>query len=196
MNLLLKKIHLVLLFSAILVITGCSTATPKPTITDNFNGIHIYSTTSQIQSSFLKDKGSNQHFCDARGSDVADTHSDGFGISAALVGKNEGISESSSHGAVALGGRSPAVLITREVMYRTCEMIMNLDLDNEVALDLYIKTLELVTTLVKNDTNIGTAALLGAAQVQNVNLIESEIPVIAEEEEEEEEANIYNPRRR
>ena len=70
MNLLLEKTHLVLILFELVVVTGCSSlSTPKPIVTDNFNGIHIYSSTSDMQSSFLKDRNSGEHFCDARGSE-------------------------------------------------------------------------------------------------------------------------------
>jgi len=183
MKLLFDKINLILLFFTLLAVSGCSSmSAPKPSVTEGFNGIHIYSTPSKMQSSFLKDKGSGEHFCDSRGSDVAGTQSEGFGISEALVGQSEGVSESSSQGAVTLGGRSPAVLITRELMYRTCEMIMNLNLDKEAALGLYIKTLNLVTTIVQNDTTNGTTSIFGAAQVQNDDLIETDISTEEQEQ--------------
>lgn len=160
-----------------ITITGCSSlSTNKPTVTDNFNGIHIYSTASNMQSSFLKDKGSGEHFCDSRASDVADTQSEGFGISAAFADQNEGFSETSSRGALALGGRTPAVLITREVMYRTCEIIMNLDLDKETALDLYMKTLEVVTVVVKSDLLEANASIFKAGEVQNIKSKNSTFP--------------------
>lgn len=171
------KARAVLFCFALFAVTGCSSIlTPKPMVTDNFKGIHIYSTTSDMQSSFLKDSGSGEHFCDARASDVADTQSAGVGISAALTGQTEGFSESASRGALALGGRTPAVLITRELMYRTCEMIMNLSLDQDAALALYIKTLDIIAGIVKSDTLEGSASVLGSAQVQNVKLIDSVIP--------------------
>ncbi|NRA18774.1 MAG: hypothetical protein HRU04_25080 [Oceanospirillaceae bacterium] len=177
MKFLLNHIRLILLFIALFAVTGCSTKTAiKHTATENFNGIHIYSTTSDMQSSFLKDRSSNEHFCDARASDVADSESEGFGLSAAFIDQQESFGESSSHGAITLGGRSPAVLITREVMYRTCEMIMNLNLDKEEALDLYMKTLNLISVVVKNDANNGSASISGSAQEQNVYLIESKEP--------------------
>jgi hypothetical protein len=165
-----------LVIGALIAVTGCATP-PKPSITANFGGIRIYSTGADQQSSFLKQNNSGEYFCDSRASDVADTASNGIGLSASEFGSKEGISESHSRGAVALGGRSPAVLITREVMYRTCEIVMNLALDKKEALDLYIKTLNLVQSISKNDTNSGTSSISDSTSAQEIKMIDTTTPV-------------------
>lgn len=45
-------------------------------------------------------------------------------------------------GADALGGRGPASLVVREVLYRTCEFALNYRLDKDEALALYRETLD------------------------------------------------------
>jgi hypothetical protein len=164
-----------LMLGALITATGCATP-PKPSVTASFGGMKIYSTTADMQSSFMKNVNSGEHFCDSRASDVADTESVGIGISGSMTGEKAGVSDSASSGAVALGGRSPNVLITREVMYRTCEMVMNLTLDKEEALDLYIKTLDLVKSLAQNDTNAGTSSIVGSASAQNIEMIDTTSP--------------------
>jgi hypothetical protein len=150
-------------------VTGCSVTPPKPGITASLDGIKIYSSTSDMQSSFLKSRNSGEHFCDSRMSDVADTESASVGLGVSVVGKSESVNDGASRGAVSLGGRSPAVLITREVMYRTCEMVMNLDLNKKEALDLYIQTLNLVKSVAQSDTAVGTTSIVGVAPVENIN---------------------------
>ncbi|MFT5453335.1 MAG: hypothetical protein ACI9N9_002841 [Enterobacterales bacterium] len=167
MNTFPYKYRLALILSTLFVITGCSVAPPKPGISASLDGLIIYSATSDMQSAFLKSSSSGEHFCDSRMSDVADTESVSVGLGYSAVGLSEGINEGASRGAVSLGGRSPAVLITREVMYRTCEMVMNLDLNKKEALDLYIHTLNLVKSVALSDTGTGTASIVGSAPTED-----------------------------
>lgn len=170
MNTFFSKNRLALILSSLFAVTGCALSPPKPGITASLSGMTIYSTTSEMQSSFLKFRNSGEHFCDSRMSDVADTASASIGLGASVVGKSESVNEGASRGAVSLGGRSPAVLITREVMYRTCEMVMNLNLDKKEALALYIQTLNLVKSVAQSDTAVGAASMVGSAPVENTNI--------------------------
>jgi hypothetical protein len=169
MNTFFYKNRLAFILTILFAVTGCSVTPPKPGITASLDGIKIYSSTSDMQSSFLKSRNSGEHFCDSRMSDVADTESASVGLGVSVVGKSESVNDGASRGAVSLGGRSPAVLITREVMYRTCEMVMNLDLNKKEALDLYIQTLNLVKSVAQSDTAVGTTSIVGVAPVENIN---------------------------
>jgi hypothetical protein len=169
MNTFFYKNRLAFILTTLFAVTGCSVTPPKPGITASLDGIKIYSSTSDMQSSFLKSRNSGEHFCDSRMSDVADTESASVGLGVSVVGKSESVNDGASRGAVSLGGRSPAVLITREVMYRTCEMVMNLDLNKKEALDLYIQTLNLVKSVAQSDTAVGTTSIVGVAPVENIN---------------------------
>jgi hypothetical protein len=170
MNTFFYKNRLAFILTTLLAITGCSVTPHKPSISASLDGIKIYSTSSDMQSSFVKSRNSGEHFCDSRMSDVADTESASVGLGASIIGKSESINEGASRGAVSLGGRSPAVLITREVMYRTCEMVMNLNLDKKEALALYIQTLNLVKSVAQSDTALGAASMVGSAPVENTNI--------------------------
>jgi hypothetical protein len=169
MNTFFYKNRLAFILTTLLAVTGCSVTPHKPSISASLDGIKVYSTSSDMQSSFLKSRKSGEHFCDSRMSDVADTESASVGLGASIIGKSESINEGASRGALALGGRSPSVLITREVMYRTCEMIMNLELNKKEALDLYIQTLNLVKSVTQSDTAAGTSSTVDSAPVQNTN---------------------------
>lgn len=152
----------ILLLAAFTAISGCTTAPPRPNVMDSVGGIKIYSSTSDLQFSFLKERTSNEYFCDSRPSDVADTSGVSIGLSASMPGAREGVSGGSSRGAVDLGGRSPAVLITREMMYRACEMIMNLHLNKKEALELYMETLRSVVKVAEFDGNSGSSPIVGS----------------------------------
>lgn len=53
---------------------------------------------------------------------------------------------------LALGGRSPAVLIVREHYYRLCEMYTNLNLPAEMVIDLFKESLPLIMQALQNNT--------------------------------------------
>ncbi len=153
------------LFSLIIMmvfITGCTMAPTGPTVTVS-QGVRIFSTTADQQSTLMKDHDSTERFCLARGADVADTESAGIGATVGLKSNSDNLSEGSSRGAIDLGGRNPAVLITRELMYRTCEIIMNLNLTKEESLKLYSQTLNASITISQNQTSSGVAAISGNA---------------------------------
>lgn len=59
---------------------------------------------------------------------------------------------------MALGGRSPSVLIIREYFYRLCELYTNLNLPPETALSLFRESLPLVMQALQNSTG-GTSSL-------------------------------------
>ncbi len=151
------KYKIFYLFSLASITVGCSIQPPDPTITVA-NGVRIYTTSADQQSTFMKDHGSSERFCLARGTDVADTVSTGVGASFGLADKSEDLSETSSKGAVSLGGRDSAVLITRELMYRTCEMIMNLNLSEKEALELFSQALKATVTVSKNQKDSGASS--------------------------------------
>jgi hypothetical protein len=135
---------------------SCAMQPAEPTITVA-NGVRIFTTSAEQQSTFMKDHGSSERFCLARGADVADSESTGIGASFGVADKSEDLTENSSMGAVSLGGRNSAVLISRELMYRTCEIIMNLNLSQEEALKLYAKALEATITVSKNQQDSSAA---------------------------------------
>jgi len=170
-----RRIRLAVLIVSITSLTACSLAPPEPGFMQDVGGIKIYSSTADLQAAFLKDRKADEHFCDSRPSDVADTASASIGLSSALVGQNEQITDGASRGAVTLGGRSPAVLITREVMYRTCEMIMNMNLNKTEALDLYIRSLDLVMAVSRTDTGTGSASMVSAPSLPDVQAAEPAI---------------------
>ena len=142
---------------SVLLLTGCAIQPMEPKISVA-NGIRIYSTTSEIQLTFMKDHGTDERMCVSRGSDVADTESTSLGLSYGNTIDDESVSEGSSKAAVNLGGRSPSVLIIRELMFRACELTMNLNLSKEEALELYHKTLNSVSIVSQFQSGSGVNA--------------------------------------
>ena len=59
---------------------------------------------------------------------------------------------------IALGGRNPAVLITRELLYRACELSMNLNADSAGTLAIYREFLDIAQRIAATQKQEGTAS--------------------------------------
>jgi hypothetical protein len=82
---------------------------------------------------------------------------DGFslGLTSKLGKEQAGLSESETE--VGLGGRSPNVLITREMYFRLCEFLSNGTYSKETKVELFKATLEAITLVNKNNLSIKIA---------------------------------------
>lgn len=125
-----------LLFS-LLFFTACSTDVPKP-ITFTQGGLTTFTATEDSETSLVKAPGNLHQFCAARESDAVSAPEGGvsLGFGAGGIAK-ESIGATSGSGALSLGGRDPLVLITREFMYRVCELSLNHNLSKEETIVLY-----------------------------------------------------------
>jgi hypothetical protein len=95
------------------------------------------------------------YICDDPGPDAAlnEFADSGFSISLIKVGDTGDGQNSNSIGEAGLGGRSPNVLITRELLYRFCEFAGNTTLTDDQRIALYQATLNAVVSI--NQTNLG-----------------------------------------
>ncbi|MEL7487838.1 MAG: hypothetical protein AAGJ87_11555 [Pseudomonadota bacterium] len=103
----------------------------------------------------FKSPGDVEKFCMSAETDAVPTDSVGF----ALSYRGAQASETSGAGAGILGGRSAAVLIARDILYRTCEISLNYDLSKDEALALFNTALEKVQAVAATDAQAGAAAL-------------------------------------
>ena len=132
-----------------LVLSGCSTIqTPKPIISTLGNDVTTFSNTAELSTTIVRQKNSLTQICVQPAPDVTfnSTDSDSLSFSIISTGKSngDGGAASASEGGNEMNGRTPAVLITRELFYRLCETYTNLNLTKEEALPLFTKILDLV----------------------------------------------------
>ena len=73
-------------------------------------------------------------------------------------GKGAGVSDEATQGSLSLGGRNPAVLITRELMYRACELSNNLNLSTPETLKLYRDVMNVIVQISSAQSGTGVAA--------------------------------------
>jgi len=154
----MKKVHLTLILVISIFFLGCSSKTSKPTVLERDN-VSAISNTADLQMTFIKKHGDLDRYCGSRQSDVADTRSSGATLGVGTIGKSENIGEGSSQGALSLGGRSPSVLIVREMLYRACELTMNLNTDTKTTIEVYSKFLDSIEKITTSQTEVGTTSV-------------------------------------
>ena len=113
---------------------------------------------------FLKRNSDIEHLCAGGGIDAVASSIGGSTIDlTGIVGAGEEkIGKTSETVETGLGGRDPVVLIARELLYRTCETAMNLELNTEQSLDLYKATLAAIQSIAETHSEqAGTAAQAG-----------------------------------
>ena len=94
--------------------------------------MHSYS--DDLQNAFLKTRPSQTKLCLEPSPDVA--LSSGGGLNAATpLGDSIGLTETSK--ATSLGGRSDMTLVTRELMYRACELSLNTNASPAETISIY-----------------------------------------------------------
>lgn len=131
-------------------------------------GIDIVGRPSHQIAVVIKDPKSVERYCSGPGPDFSLTASEGVELS--LGARTPAVGESASRGALDLGGRNPAVLLAREMFYRTCELTMNINASTETALALHKMTMEAVERIAATQTGAGVTPLAAAAPPVSVNL--------------------------
>ena len=106
---------------------------------------------------YLKEKDSARQLCTSTGPDFAIASSAGGSVG---VGGSTGDSLGANAGQadLSLGGRSPSVLIVRDLLYRSCELTMNISASAEKAEEIFFKTLEVVKVVVNTQTEPGVSS--------------------------------------
>ena len=115
-------------------------------------GIDILVESSSLKATLIKDKDSFERICRSPNPDFASGQSSGVS-----VGLAQGPTIGTSSGAMtdSLGGRSPAVLITRELMYRACELTLNLQANPDLSKEIYWRFLGTIELAIKSQTGAG-----------------------------------------
>ena len=163
----IAKVFLSILFTIGLV--GCSSKAELAVKEVKRFGVDAIVMDNSAKVTYIKEHNHVDRFCASRESDVEATSSQGLMLGLSSVGQGEDIGENSTNGALSLGGRSPAVLITRELMYRACELTMNLNTDTKTSIEVYKMFLDSISNIVKNEHDTGstsTAAMPSSTQLQ------------------------------
>jgi len=164
-----KKIKIIGATAIIFSIAGCSSSTPvSKVINMRSDKVALVSNSAETTSSLYQSAINKSYYCSSNAPDSTFSTSKDFDFSVSLLNFGGGSPEkehsgSSSSGAEMLG-RSPAVLAARDIMYRACELIGNLNLTPEQATVVYTDSLKIAASILKTEaatTTITQTSTLG-----------------------------------
>jgi hypothetical protein len=135
------------------------------------SGIVLSRSSLNVQT--LRDPQQLQKVCLGRGADTAYEHSESGGLSVSLVSSPSQSSESSDFqdnaGEEELAGRTPAVLMAREIFYRACEFSTNYQLTKGEATQIFHAALEAVGSGWSNESENTTVTVGDTVATSNSN---------------------------
>lgn len=156
------KHSIVFALAPLVLVSACASdpfaAAPRKVKAD---GLTFLSTDSEREAALIQTQEGTE-VCLGPFSDAVPAGSTNLSLTlgANLGGGTDSASEGSASGAEILGGRSPAVLITREILYRTCELTLNADLNKTEATALFETALDHIATIAASEaSDQGTQAV-------------------------------------
>lgn len=161
----------------LLTLTGCATMyEPKPEIIKLQNG-EVVSSTAAVRHVYVLDKNSSYWICAEPPSDAAFSQTESSDIQISLIsygGKgNDAGGESDESTELEMSGRSPGLLIARELLYRLNEFSYNQKLTKEEAIALYRENLAIIksvsvamadNTRIRIDDSVSDAENIGVSE--------------------------------
>jgi len=174
------KMRLFFLIICTLFVASCATMSPGSkvkleSVVQERIGISSLLIPSEYREVYFKENKSKERYCRSPGPDFSVQSSDGvnLGVSSPILGSGqEKVGFDSGQSAFGLGGRSADVLLTRELMFRACELSSNIDANQETSIAIYERFLATVERLAQVQQEIGTKT--GSAKVK-VNLPQVEL---------------------
>jgi hypothetical protein len=131
-----------------LVVAGCTPSFEPATQITPLEGGTVVSSTASLGHTLIHDPAANLVTCSLAQPDAAFDQADEGDISVSLISigndQSEKGADAESSEEVEMSGRTPTVLMARELFFRTCEFSQNHKLDKKEALELYKQTLEAV----------------------------------------------------
>jgi len=142
-----KVIKSIIVFAAALSLSACGGFTHKAEI-EKFPESGVIFSSPSVKTSLIQDPQRLKKICMGRGADAVfeESESGDLSISMISVGNSEGdkIGEQDQAGEQEMTGRTPAVLMARELFYRACELTINEQLKEKDALELFYAVLKVV----------------------------------------------------
>lgn len=135
----------VMLSTVSVLLTACiSPPNIKYTQGESFD---LLTTTSAESSIVILDKDNTLVFCSEPTSNVAINSDNVLSLSGLIAETKDSASDSNNIEESALIKGTANVLLTREILYRTCEFISNSDLSEEKKRDIFVTALKAVTDI-------------------------------------------------
>ncbi len=155
--------HVPFLLPAVMLTTSCSTYRPDPFV-NRIKGDVALTTTADVSHALLIETPSGRKVCVQPPADASfdAKNSKGTEIAIVALGGNQGAKEESASdtGERQFQGRTPSVLITREVFYRLCEMTINQNLSKDEALQSFDKAVSALSPSWREEATRTTVAIV------------------------------------
>ena len=119
--------------------------------------LSAYAYDDELKNAYIKKSNKGHRLCLEPNPDAVQTSSIGLGVGLPQVGEQTSISD--GVGGIALGGRNPEVLIARELLYRACEVSLNVNANYAQTRDIYREFLAAVREIAKYQVNAGSSAV-------------------------------------
>ena len=164
-----NKIRIIGATAIIFFITACSSTTPISKVIDmRSDKVAIVSNSAETTSTLYQSATNKTYYCSSNAPDSTFSSSEAFDFSVSFLnfgkGSPESENDSSSSSGAEMLGRSPAVLAARDIMYRACELIGNLNLTPEQAIVVYTDSMKIAASILKTEaatTTITQTSSLG-----------------------------------
>ena len=138
------------------LLSGCgmfSSFANKTTLVDR-QGIDVVMDHNTGVGFIITDGSVKERICKTPDPDIlaAETKAEGLSLAGLLptaASGNDSLTESQGFLATTLGGRNPSVLITRDILYRMCEMTSNLQMNSGDTVKAYLSALDKITEIIK-----------------------------------------------
>lgn len=159
-----KKIFTLAVLSAF--VTGCSSLDPlevRP-VEDNIKSpTTLYGSTAAVRNVTVRDRKNSRIICAEPMPDAAFDQEEeaDWDLSFISFGGDEKGEEESASVEAGLGGRSPNVLITREILFRYCEFISNVEFTSKEKAEMFKDVLDSLVKINQVSLGKGTRAEAG-----------------------------------
>lgn len=184
----MKTIKLVLCCLVVTFFSGCALSSSNSFLdlgTTKVGGVDVLSRNSEVELVVFKTPDDTERFCLSPPPDAVSTFGEGVGFSGTEAVGSEGASIGSSDGALSLGGRGEDILIVRELMYRACEVAMNVNADEDLTVTLYRETLKAVTDILQSSHPAGVNSVAEEGSTINTQTYVRKSVVDSESEDED-----------
>lgn len=136
--------RLVVAFAAMLLAAGCSSLyEPKP-VEMQLDGPKLISNTASVKNTFVMEGDSTLIVCAEPSPDAAFSQDTDLDITISLIATDKGGDDDDGSEESEMAGRSPSVLLARELLYRLCEFSRNYHVEKDTAIELYKQNLAII----------------------------------------------------
>lgn len=150
--------------------TGCGVLQPRAVIASlgSESDHHVITKTAALTTTMVVPRDTRYFLCASPPPDAVFTQAETVGLNINVLNFGKGTDDSASESSTEEGmmGRTPAVVLTRELLYRFCEFQLNQRLTREQAIDLYRQNLSIIRDIALQE-GANTRVTIGESQAVN-----------------------------